>query len=365
MKRIYFMLFVWLIIGCTPSQPPAPIELSDAKRQDSLFLPLSEDDATFLIHESFLYLDTEYPYHLGVVGTAEDLKLPREARPVFYGAGGWASAIQTATGLVRLIKMYPAMDTTYQVSERLLHRITQQGILGEVDYLNNPFNRSSGRGGGWNNVLKLAIELQSWDHVAAPILLNNLQPLLALIEERTKDGLTGQVYPYRGSTANGLAILWEYADTFEKDQLKQLAEEKARGFFEQNAHYKLSEESSKSSTLSEGLEEINLMKLILTTAEYAQWLHAYSSEIFSNDFWMEPAVRMINEEEEEEKTNVMKYLDQADMLNLSRAKRLLSLAESDPDLKHLKMVAYDHIIQALWDAGTDDDLKIRVFHAQL
>lgn len=365
MKNIYFALLLGMFSGCV-SETGSPMDIDEIKEHETLFISLSEEDAQFLANESLSYLDTEYPYHVGVLGTAEDLKLPRDARPVFFGAGGWASAVQTVTGLVRLVKIHPSLDSIYQVSDKLLQRITDEGISGEVAYLNNPFTRNSGRGSGWNNVLKLATELQSWDHTAAPILLSSLQPLLTLIEERTANGLKGQVYPYRGSTANGLAVLWDYAHAFENDTLKVLVEEKARVFFQSNTNYKLSEESNKSSSLSAGLEEIHLMRLILPPVEYKEWLHAYSDELYSPEFVMEPAIRLINDEEDEmEKTNVMKNLDQADMLNINRAKRLSELAESDPDLLHLNELAYKHLIQALWDAGSDADLKIRVFHAQL
>jgi len=87
--------------------------------------------------------------------------------------------------------------------------------------------------GTWS--LAIAEELHTWDHPQAKEMESALQPLSTFIENKYLDFLPRLGYPIRvgehTNTAFGLTFAYDYAETLNRSELKNLIEEKARKFY--------------------------------------------------------------------------------------------------------------------------------------
>ncbi|MQI08914.1 DUF2891 family protein, partial [Escherichia coli] len=77
-------------------------------------------------------IKTEYPNKLGnVLGSDQDLKTPKQLRPIFYGCFDWHSSVHGFWSIVKLMKDFPELDQNNQVRNELNQLITAENVAVE------------------------------------------------------------------------------------------------------------------------------------------------------------------------------------------------------------------------------------------
>jgi hypothetical protein len=314
-----------------------------------LFIPfisqaqeLSLNEAKRLIRLPMKCAQQEYPNKLGqVLNEKGDLKSPAELHPAFYGCFDWHSSVHGHWLMVKLLKQYPEL-----ANDSILHllrtNLSPANIQQEIAYFGTKNNGSFERTYGWNWLLKLQLELENWEHPLGKELSKNLKPLADLFCKKYGDFLPKLNYPIRSgdhiNTAFGLTFAYDYALAHENDSLKNAIEKRARDFYLQDKKYPLHLEPSGYDFLSGGLEEVDIMRRILTKAEFKTWLKQFAPQLFSKKFTLAPG-------KVSDRTDG--HLVHLDGLNFSRAWCLYGIAKTLPELAHLNRIADQHIQASL------------------
>jgi len=152
-------------------------------------------------------ISVEYPNKLGnVLGSENDLKSPKQIRPIFYGCFDWHSSVHGFWSIIKLMKDYPELDVDNKVRKQLNELITKENVEVEMSFFNDKNNKSFERTYGWAWLLQLQMELNSWNDKDAIQWSKNLQPLTDLIITRYEDYLPKLVYPIRTGTHDNTAL---------------------------------------------------------------------------------------------------------------------------------------------------------------
>jgi hypothetical protein len=158
----------------------------------------------------------EYPNKLGqVLNADEDLKTPSVLHPAFYGCFDWHSSVHGHWLMVKLLKQFPDCKQKDSVFNALSKSLTKENILQEIAFFKTVNNSSFERMYGWTWILKLQLELDTWDNSNAKKLTENLRPLSDYLCERYIIFLPKLIYPIRSgehtNTAFGLCFALDYA----------------------------------------------------------------------------------------------------------------------------------------------------------
>lgn len=112
-------------------------------------------------------IEVEYPNKLGqVLGSTNDLKSPKELRPIFYGCFDWHSSVHGYWSIVKLLKDYPQLDESGTVKSILNRNITIENVSVESDFFEDYNNRNFERTYGWAWLFQLQSELYTWKNEA-------------------------------------------------------------------------------------------------------------------------------------------------------------------------------------------------------
>jgi len=354
MTRISIFFILTLLLSCDSNESSTidntvPKNKSTEK-SDSMIsqktVPVPKLDLTEANRLSKLPLncmDTEYPNKLGqVLSSAEDLKAPSILHPTFYGCFDWHSAVHGHWSLIRLLKSFPNLENAAEIKEKLATRMSKENILQEIIYFKAPQNKSYERTYGWAWLLKLAEELHTWDSPFAQELALNLQPLTDLIVENYLEFLPKLYYPLRigthTNTGFGLAFAYDYATTVGNDALKNSIAKRAKDFFLKDKNGPLEWEPGGYDFLSPCLEEIDIMRRVLSKEEFAPWLQQFLPQISQANFKLEPGI--VSDRSDG-------HLVHLDGVNFSRAWCLYGIAQTLPKYAHLNQVAHEHINHSL------------------
>ena len=288
-------------------------------------------------------LQTEYPNKLGqTLGSEEDLGEPNRLHPAFYGCFDWHSAVHGHWSLVKLLKTFPQLEEAEMIRQKLRENISETHILSELAYFQGEHSLSYERTYGWAWLLKLAVEVHTWDDPLARELSQNLQPLTELIVQRFMEFLPKLKYPVRvgehTNTAFGLTFAWDYALATNHSALKNAIASRAIEFYQDDSHCPLNWEPSGYDFLSPCMEEIDLMRRILKEYEFEQWMKRFAPQMKSVDFHLEVG-------EVSDRTDGK--LVHLDGLNFSRAWVLYGLAHQYPQYRHLIRIANEHVEYSL------------------
>ena len=198
--------------------------------------------------------------------------------PAFYGCFDWHSAVHGHWMLVRLLKKFPQLPEAPVIRKKLSENLSLENIAGEVEYMKSA-SKSWERTYGWAWLLKLAEELHTWDNKQGQQWAKNLQPLTDIFIDRYFTFLPVQVYPVRTgvhpNTAFGLSFAWDYAHTTNHKALKELLKKRAMDYYFEDENCPAGWEPSGEDFLSACLEEANLMRKILSKAEFNQWFNKF------------------------------------------------------------------------------------------
>jgi len=242
--------------------------------------------------------------------------------------------------MVRLLKEFPNVVGNVQARAILQSHITPENIAKDIDYLRA--NTSWERPYGWNWLLKLMLELQGWkDPIAIPI-TKALKPLAEELSKMYISYLPKLVYPIRvgehTNTAFGLTFAWDYAVQFEDALLQKAIKQRAQDFYLQDKNCPIGWEPSGYDFLSPCLEEVDLMRRVLSKEKFMVWLNNFLPELMSPSFDL--SVGQVSDRTDGKLVHL-------DGLNFSRAWVFYELSEQYPELGHLKNLADHHIEHSL------------------
>ncbi len=343
--RISFLICIWflglLLQGCSDSNPNTPQKAS---------LLLNTEQANRLAALPLKCLQQEYPNKLGqVLNDAEELKNPKQLHPAFYGCFDWHSSVHGHWLLVTLLKEFPQLKNREEIRAKLNQQLTKANIETELAFFKTKYNQSFERTYGWNWILKLQLELETWEDEDAKNWANNLRPLSDFICQGYIDFLPKLVYPIRTgdhiNTAFGFTFAYDYAAYTDQKTLLKSIKKHALRFFEKDKNTPFQYEPSGYDFLSPSLEEIEIMERILTPKKFRHWLEDFYPELSNPEFKLEPG-KVIDRTDGK--------LVHLDGLNFSRAWCLYRISRKNKTYAHLKKIADDHVNYSL-KSITDGD----------
>jgi hypothetical protein len=342
MKNILFinlLLFLW---SCQPKTEVMNTNINETKVNDSL-PQLSIEQANRLAQLPLKCMSTKYPNKPGnVLGSADDLQLPVDMHPAFYGCFDWHSAVHGHWSLVFLLNNFPDLANKDSIISELQTHISEDNIIKEVAYFDGVNNKLFERTYGWAWLLQLANELHKSKEPYAKELEQNLQPLTDRIVNLYEEFLPKLRYPIRvgthDNTAFGLAFAYDYAVALQNDSLKNIIIKKAYEFYLHDKNCGLEWEPGGYDFLSPCLEEADLMRRVLNHDEFITWFKLFLPQLTTPDFKLAPGIVS------DRKDGLMVHLDG---VNFSRAWCLYGIANNFNEYAYLKTTANEHINYSL------------------
>lgn len=243
---------------------------------------LSLQQATHLAELPLKCLNQEYPNKTGhTIESGIDAKLtPSQLHPSFYGCFDWHSSVHGHWMLVRLLRTMPQLPKAKEIRAKLNQSFSSQNLSAEAAYfdrfkLANIFERTY----GWAWLLKLDQELLEWKDPDAARWRANLGPLAAKVVNYWKVFLPKQTYPNRTgvhpNTAFGLVFALDWSQATKDQAFESLIRQRAKDYFAKNANAPAYQEPDGSDFLSPSLEVCDLMRRILSPAEFLPWFNAF------------------------------------------------------------------------------------------
>jgi hypothetical protein len=283
-----------------------------------------------------------------VMNGPADVQDPRTQHPAFYGCFDWHSSVHGHWMLARLLRLFPELPEAGEIRAAFNENLTEQNLRTEAAYPDAPNRQSFERTYGWAWLLKLAEEMNGWNDPDAQRWSASLRPLAEKIAARYISFLPKQTYPIRTgvhpNTAFGLAFALDYARASGNKQLADLLSERAKTYFAQDASYPAVLEPSGADFFSPALMEADLMRRVLSAAEFANWFHRFLPGVAQG----RPANLLAPAVVTDRSDPLLVHLDG---LNLSRAWCMRSIAAAlpagDPARKVLAASAARHAAAAL------------------
>lgn len=333
MRSLFCLLLTILILSCEKQG----VKTTDKMVDDEIIITpiLDQKQAAKLMSLPLECMDIEYPNKLNqTIGSAEDLRSPKDLHPAFYGCFDWHSAVHGHWSLVALLKQFPDIKSANSVREKLAINMSKTNIQKELAYFEGEHNSSWERTYGWAWLLKLAEELMTWDDPLARDLEGNLKPLTDLIVQKYIEFLPKLNYPIRvgehTNTAFGLSFAWDYAISAHNEQLMAAIKTRALYFYADDTDCPIHWEPSGFDFLSPCLEEAALMKRVLTKPIFAEWIKKFMPQLTEKEFSL--AIAEVSDRTD----GKLVHLDGA---NFSRAWSLNKIAENLPEFNHLHKIA--------------------------
>ncbi len=300
---------------------------------------LSLEQANKLAALPLKCLDKQYPNKLNqMLLDSTEIASPKKLHPAFFGCFDWHSSVHGHWSLVYLLKNFPNLNYRQEIIKKLQINLSNENIEAEIAYLSKNHEKSFERTYGWNWILKLQLELDTFNEPFAQRLALNLQPLSNLIVNRYIDFLPKLLYPIRSgmhtNTAFGLTNAWDYAVFNKNIVLQNVIIENANRFFAKDVGCPFSWEPSGTDFLSPCFEEIAIMQRILPQKDFLPWLKKFAPLLFTKKFDLRPA-------QVSDRTDG--HLVHLDGLNFSRAWNIYHLVRQFPKtFAHLVKIGNGH-----------------------
>jgi hypothetical protein len=244
----------------------------------------------------------EYPNKIAhVLNGDADVKAPRELTPAFYGCYDWHSSVHGHWLLARVARIHAAAPFAGPARAALEKSITPATIAAEVRYLNGPGRVSFERPYGLAWLLQLDAELHEWaterpTDADVRRWAQTLEPLTSAAIARIADWLPKLTAPIRvgehSQTAFAFGLMLDWARTRNEKKLESLLLSLARDFYLNDRACPLAYEPSGEDFLSPCLAEADLMRRVLTEAEFTRWLRAFLPSLPADGRreWLAPGV---------------------------------------------------------------------------
>ena len=302
----------------------------------------------------------EYPNKIShVLNSDVDVAPPRKLTPAFCGCYDWHSSVHGHWLLVRLLRTFPDAAFGSAAREALKKSLTGENLKAEAAYLQGAGRASFERPYGLAWLLQLCTELKEWDDPDGRVMAENLRPLEQAAIDRLSAWLPKLSHPVRigehDQTAFGLGLMLDYARSVHNEAFATLVSDAALRFFSSDKACPLNYEPSGEDFLSPCLAEADVMRRILSPAEFANWLGDFMPQIPKTDVKSKAATApqggatndlagwlpvVVSPDPSDPK------LAHLDGLNLSRAWMLEGiasvLAKDDPRLPALRAAAEAH-----------------------
>jgi len=226
----------------------------------------------------------EYPNKIShVLNSDADVAPPRKLTPAFCGCYDWHSSVHGHWLLVRLLRTFPDASFAKPARDALKKSLTAENLKAEAAYLRAEGRASFERPYGLAWLLQLCAELREWDDPQAREMLGNVKPLEDVAVERLRTWLPKLSHPIRigehNQTAFALGLVLDYARGKNDERLAKLAADSARKFYLADTDCPLAYEPSGEDFLSPCLGEADVMRRILSQAEFAKWLSQFLPQI--------------------------------------------------------------------------------------
>lgn len=316
--------------------------------------PLLIANADAYSRVALLNIRREFPHGLAVVldGPLEQAR-PRELHPVFYGSFDWHSCVHGYWLLVRVMKRFPELPVADEIRMTIDRHFTESAVAGEVAYLQAPSRQGFERPYGWAWLLKLAAELNAWDHPDGRRWSAALAPLADVFAEWFLEFLPKATYPVRSGThansAFALSLALDYASGVPDGALDEMIREKADAWFGGDVDCQAWEPSGED-FLSPTLMEAELMRRILPAGEFVPWFNRFLPHLVEQ----RPAALFLPAEVSDRSDGKTAHLDG---LNFSRAWCWRSIARvlpaGDPRRALAGASADAHVASAIREISTD------------
>ena len=282
-KRLTACAFgaAWLVLAnlaaadTGESEAAAPIMGEEA--MPNFDQPLTDAQAAAFSRLALDCIVTEYPNKpMQVMVGDESALTPRQLHPVFYGCFDWHSAVHGHWLLVRLLKLHPGHPEAQNTRAALAGKFSAEELVAEAEYFDAKHNRSFERMYGWSWLLRLAVELRTFDDPDAQAWAERLAPLEQRIVALTLDYLPRLDWPVRTgvhpNTAFALGQALDFARAAGNGDLEELLIEKSLAYFAADRQYPVNYEPSGEDFFSAALAEADLMRRVLPSAAYSDWL---------------------------------------------------------------------------------------------
>jgi hypothetical protein len=289
--------------------------------------------ASNFTHIALRCIQREYPNKPDhVISDSSDVRSPRNQHPAFFGCFDWHSSVHGHWMVTRILRTYPDLPEADQIRKALNENLTAQNIALEVAYLEQPNRKSFERTYGWAWLLKLAQELHEWNDPDAQRWSKNLSPLVQAIVDRYLDFLPKQNYAIRTgvhpNTAFGLSFALDYARSVGDRRLDSLVVKQSLFYYKNDKACPFDWEPGGEDFFSPCLIEADLMRRILSTADFGKWIKEFAPDLASSPILI-PAIVT-------DRTDPK--LVHLDGLNLSRAWCMLGIASQLSESNPLKVI---------------------------
>lgn len=259
----------------------------------------------------------EYPNKIAhVLDSAADARTPSQLTPAFYGCFDWHSAVHAHWLLVRLTSLYPESAYVPEAHEVLAQSFTSDNVAQELAYLSDrpAFERPYGL--AW--LLQLVAELHQSTGTESRTWHTLLEPLASHAVGVFATWLPKLAAPIRegthSQTAFALALVRDWAVTVDAPDIRDLVDQRSRGFYGDDVDCPCGYEPSGHDFLSPCLAEADLMRRVLEQREFAAWF-----DRFLPAFDLDPVTAIDTTDG---------HLVHLDGLNLSRAWMLQGIAQT-------------------------------------
>ena len=333
--REAMILFLMALLVSQCSGPDTP----------SIGTELTMMQASELSQPALHCIQQPYPYKPGhVLMSDKDILPPRDQHPAFYGCFDWHSSVHGHWTLVKLLKAFPDMPEGEEIRQKLSQNLTAGNLEKETAFFYSEGNKTFERTYGWAWLLKLALEMASWDDPLGKELYQNLEPLADSLVGKYMEFLEILPYPIRvgehTNTAFGLALAWDYAHYTNHNQLRGMIEQRSRYFYFSDSGCPVDWEPSGFDFISPCLMEADLMSRIMDEREFRTWLKDFLPGILDPEgFELSPA--WVTDRSDPKIVHL-------DGLNLSRAWNLFHISSKlKGKYPHLSELAWLHLNASL------------------
>ncbi|WP_438729814.1 DUF2891 domain-containing protein [Parasphingorhabdus sp. DH2-15] len=239
----------------------------------------------------------QYPNKIShVLNGSDDVAAPRDLYPAFYGCFDWHSSVHGHWLLTRILKTDPDTPMRDDILASLDRSFTKDNLAGELAYYQGEDRGSFERPYGIAWYLQLVAELHESDDEKLTEYRQILAPLEDAIVAETLQWLPKLAYPIRLGTHNQSAfafgLMLDYARTVGNAELEQALVAKSLEFHASDRNCPLAYEPSGEDFLSPCLMEADLMRRVMPTGEFSDWLRGFLPVIPTDGSgdWLTPGV---------------------------------------------------------------------------
>jgi len=303
-------------------------------------MKLTEEVARKFARIALGHVARPYPYKDShVMSGDEDLTLPREAHPVFFGSFDWHSCVHGWWTLLTLRRLFPKMPEAAQIIDLAETSFTQEKLAVELAYLERPLSRGFERPYGWAWLLYLHLEAarhtdRQWG--------KRIEPLATKIASDFGEYLAILTYPITVgthlNTSFALVLAREWAQANDPALLAKI-DAWADTAFAERSDYR-GWEPGGDEFLSPVLTAALLMSKVMPASQFEPW---FDSLVVENG-WIARECRPVTPADRTD--GKIAHLDG---LNLSRAWALRSIASTMADARTKEQLG--EVAQVHLDAG--------------